>query len=216
MANVFYRDFTPSADFSKTNKPNYKECLEYFIQFLGNFSFFSMMDLQGLENYWEYSVLHKNDAIVLPGEVCNHIVFICKGAVKHFTGGLESPYIIEFATDCNFSSGLRSFKDQIKATDGFVCTKTTYGLKLSYIKYQQLIKDKPAFEKLFNLMSEKAMYTLVSRLASFQSMDAKGRYELMLSQHPDVFERFAMQDISNYLGIKAETLSRLKKGIERQ
>jgi hypothetical protein len=46
-------------------------------------------------------------------------------------------------------------------------------------------------------------------------MDAKGRYELMLSQHPDVFEKFTMQDVSNYLGIKAETLSRLKKEIDK-
>ena len=53
------------------------------------------------------------------------------------------------------------------------------------------------------------------RLTSFQSMDAKGRYELMLSQYPDVFEKFTMQDISNYMGIKAETLSRLKKEIDK-
>ena len=46
-------------------------------------------------------------------------------------------------------------------------------------------------------------------------MDAKGRYELMLSQYPDVFEKFTMQDISNYMGIKAETLSRLKKEIDK-
>lgn len=98
-----------------------------------------------------------------------------------------------------------------KAVDGFVCTKRTYGLKISYKNYHSLIRARPAFEQLLNLINDKANQNIRDRLTSFQSMDAKGRYELMLSQYPDVFEKFTMQDISNYMGIKAETLSRLKK-----
>ena len=216
MANVFYKDYTPDLKFSNSNKPTYEECLEYFVLFLRNFSIFKSTDLEGLERYWEYCEMAKNDAIVLPGEVCEQIVFICKGAIKHFTGGMESQYIIEFASDCDFSAGVRSFLGRIKAVDGFVCAKRTYGLKISYKKYHKLIKDRPAFEQLLNLINDKANQNIRNRLISFQSMDAKGRYELMLSQHPDVFEKFTMQDVSNYLGIKAETLSRLKKEIDKE
>ncbi len=215
MANVFYRDYTPKTNFPNSSRPAYEDCLEYFVQFLHNFSFFKPSDLEGLEKYWEYCVMQKNEAIVLPGEICENIVFICKGAVKHFTGGSKSQYIIEFATDCDFSAGVRSFLGKTKAVDGFVCTKKTYGLKISYANYHKLIKARPAFEQLLNLINDKANQNIRDRLTSFQSMDAKGRYELMLSQHPDVFEKFTMQDISNYMGIKAETLSRLKKEIDK-
>ncbi|HPN18492.1 MAG TPA: hypothetical protein PK546_03065 [Chitinophagales bacterium] len=215
MANVFYKDYTPNVTFLNTKKPTCEECFDYFIQFLSNFSFFKPKDLVDLDKYWEYCVMQKNEAIVLPGEICENIVFICKGAVKHFTGGTKSQYIIEFATDCDFSAGVRSFLGKTKAVDGFVCTKRTYGLKISYKNYHSLIRARPAFEQLLNLINDKANQNIRDRLTSFQSMDAKGRYELMLSQYPDVFEKFTMQDISNYMGIKAETLSRLKKEIDK-
>lgn len=216
MANIFYRDFTPTASFLNPNKPSYKECLAYFVKFLQHFSFFSRDDLENLNEYWDYCIIKKNAPIVLPGEVCDQIVFICRGAVKHFTGTTDNQYIIEFATDCNFCAGLRSFVNQSNAQDGYICTKNTYGLSISYKKFQQLIKKRPVFGQMFNLLSEQAVSNIITRLSSFQSTDAKGRYELMLSQHPDVFNNFSMQDISNYLGIKAETLSRLKKGLEKQ
>lgn len=216
MANVFYRDFTPVANFKNAKRPNYSECLQYFKSFLSNFSIFSAEDLENLDKYWEFCVMKKNDGIVMPGEICSHIVFICKGAVKHFTGGPESPYIIEFATSCNFSTAVRSFLGQIKAVNGFVCAQDVYGLKISRYNYDQLIKERPAFEKLLHLINDKANENILIRLTAFQSMDAKGRYELMLSQYPDIYENYSMQDISNYLGIKAETLSRLKKEVKMQ
>ena len=82
--------------------------------------------------------------------------------------------------------------------------------------YQRLIEERPAYEKILKILNKEANKCLKKRLISFQSLDAKGRYELMLKEHPNVFKQFSMGDISNYLGINAATLSRLKKGMEQQ
>jgi len=211
MANVYYRSFTPSVNFANTNKPSYKECVDYFVKFLSNFSFFNVSDLDDLDDYWEYYSVSKNKSIVLPNQPCESIIFICKGAVRHYTETNEGQYIIDFATDCNFTACLRSFTGNVKTNNGFVASQNTFGLKITRKNYELLIKKRPAFEQLINLFSEKAMVNVLNRLASFQSTDAKGRYELLLNEHPDVFESFTMNDISNYLGINPETLSRLKK-----
>ncbi len=213
MANLYYPDYTPNLKFIQTHKPTYAECIEYFKQFLSNFNFFSTDDLLGLEKYWTYFSYPKNMIVVNPGKICSHIFFICSGAVKHCAENKNDITIIEFITDCNFVAGLKSFIQQTPAQHRYTCTKQMVGLQITPEKWMLLKEEKPVFEKLFNLFTEKAILNIVDRLTSFQKLDAKGRYELMLKQHPDVFLNFSMQDISNYLGIKAETLSRLKKDI---
>jgi len=187
--------------------------MAYFKQFLSNFNFFSPEELSELENYWTYFSYPKNRIVVEPGKICSHISFICSGAVKHCAENKNEITIIEFISDCNFVAGFKSFIRQTPAQHRYICTKQTVGLQIAHEKRTQLKDEKPAFEKLFNLFTEKAILNIVDRLTSFQKQDARGRYELMLKQHPDVFLNFSMQDISNYLGIKAETLSRLKKDI---
>jgi DNA-binding MurR/RpiR family transcriptional regulator len=46
---------------------------------------------------------------------------------------------------------------------------------------------------------------------SFQSMDAKQRYDALLVENPEVFMRFSSQDIALFLGIEPATLSRIRK-----
>ena len=211
MANVFFKDFTPIIDFNFKNRPTHQESITYFTKFLENFSFFQKDDLIELEKYWSYCSYDRNKFIVTPGEVTEYLVFICKGAVRHFTEDKNGQHIINFTTDCNFILSLNSLKNQEKTIDGYVTSKDSHGLKISYKNYQQLIKTRPAFEQFFDLFAEKERLLLLNRLTSFQSADANERYLILLNEQPDVFDAFTMNDISNYLGINPETLSRLKK-----
>ena len=211
MANLYYRDYTPNMKFAHPHKPTYVECIDYLKQFLSNFNFFTTDELSGLENYWTYFSYPKNSMVVSPGKVCSHILFLCSGAIKHCTKKNEELSVVEFMTECNFVAGLKSFIQQTPAQHLYTCTKQTVGLQITYENWMLLKTARPAFEKLFNLLTEDAILNIVDRLTSFQKLDSKGRYLLMLKQHPDIFINFSMQDISNYLGIKAETLSRLKK-----
>ncbi len=212
MNNTTLRNaVTGKVKFYNPYKPTAKECFSYFIQYLACFSFFAPNDLNDLEQYWEYCVLHKNQPLVLSGDVCEYIVFIYRGAIKHYVLHNNSPVNIDFATDGHFCSGVRSFLHQTKAGDGFVSTQNTFCLRISYKKFKELIQEHPAFATLFDMLNEEAMLRLMNRLASFQTMDAKGRYLLLKNEHPEVFNRFTVQDISNYLGIKPETLCRLRK-----
>lgn len=57
----------------------------------------------------------------------------------------------------------------------------------------------------------KMLNYLTNRMYSFQSMDAKQRYDALLVENPEVFMRFSSQDIALFLGIEPATLSRIRK-----
>ncbi|MFN8284974.1 MAG: cyclic nucleotide-binding domain-containing protein [Chitinophagales bacterium] len=215
MANLYFKDYTPVVHFKRA-KPTHQECLNYLALFLKNFAFIEESDLQNLGKYFEYFSAKKNDIISSQGKYCEHIVFICKGAVKHVIENNNQQNVIELFTEANFCASIKSFISGKPAIAGFICSQNTYGLKLSLENFERLIQLRPAFEQLMNQMQDETATNYMYRLTFFQSLDSNGRYHVLLKEHPDAFEKFTMQDISNYLDIKAETLSRLRKKKEAE
>lgn len=215
MANLYFKGYTPHLQFKRT-KPTYQECLDYFVEFLKHFSFINEDDLVNLGKYWEYYSAKKNEPIVLNDEVCEYIVFNCKNAVKHVIENNNQQNVIELLTESNFCTSIKSFVLKIPSESSFICTQNTYGLKLSLENFNKLMKQHPVFEQIMNQAHVKITDHLFTRLTLFQSLDSTGRYDALMKEHPEVFSKFTMNDISNYLGIKPETLSRLRKKKEKE
>lgn len=203
--------FSPTPHVYQSYKPTSVECYDYFKKYLIGFPYIKPEDLVQLDKYWDFVILKKDESIVLPGEVCQHIVFVNKGYVKHFTDDHSGRHVINFYTQGDFCAAIPSFLNEAPAVDGFTCTELTFGLKINLQKFKILLKERPVFKQLFNELYSHITSNILQRLNSFQKMDAKGRYNQLLISHPQIFNHFAAQDIANYLGIKPETLSRLKK-----
>ncbi len=211
MANIFYGKYTPHLKFKHRNKPNYEECREYFLHFLQNFNMFSNNDLHNIEKCMEYGVWKKNEYIFKAGEAGKYLNFICLGAVKYYTEDQNGQHIIGFLTECNFCSPMKNFFAKLPSDEGVSCVEDTYGIKISLENFMKLLEQKP-FAGFFQKLNNDLLYFFEQRLIAFQSLGAKERYELTLKEEPDIFQRYSLQDIANYLGITPETLSRIRNG----
>ena len=209
MANIFYENHTPQLKFKLRNKPSHEECKVYFLQFLRNFKMFSENDLKNIEKYLEYGVWKKNEAIFKTGEIGEYLNFICLGAVKYYTEDENGQHIIGFLTECNFCSPMKNFLVRQPSDEGVTCIEDSYGLKIPLNDFIRILEQKP-FAEFFQKLNSDLLYFFEQRLISFQSLDAKGRYELTLKEEPHIFHRYSLQDISNYLGVTPETLSRIR------
>jgi CRP-like cAMP-binding protein len=116
-----------------------------------------------------------------------------------------------FLTEGNHCAPVKSFYYQTKSEIGAVTTEDVYGLQISFDKFQQLLRDRPVYENLFTLLIHENVMYLKNRLKSFQSLDANERFNLLMKENSEILNRFSMLDIANYLGIKPETLSRLRR-----
>lgn len=61
------------------------------------------------------------------------------------------------------------------------------------------------------LMAEEYCQILEERIMSLQTQSAEERYNTLLAYQPDVTQRISLGHIASYLGIKQETLSRIRK-----
>ncbi|MDR1201402.1 MAG: Crp/Fnr family transcriptional regulator, partial [Tannerellaceae bacterium] len=56
-------------------------------------------------------------------------------------------------------------------------------------------------------------FTLKERTISMITDNAKGRYEKLLKENPDIFQHASLKHIATYLGITDTSLSRIRKEI---
>lgn len=75
-----------------------------------------------------------------------------------------------------------------------------------YTLYQQ----HPAMERLGRLMAERAYLSATQRLKQHQTASLESRYKALIDQAPELFQQVPQYHIASYLGVKPQSLSRLK------
>ena len=74
----------------------------------------------------------------------------------------------------------------------------------------------PKFEKLGRQMAENAFLGVRQRNEMLENFSAEERYLKLIKERPKVIERIPQHYIASHLGIKPESLSRIRKKIADQ
>lgn len=74
-------------------------------------------------------------------------------------------------------------------------------------------KTNEKFEKIRFIQAEDAYLQMVNRLKNFQQMELKDRYLELMNRDPKLFDLVPQKHIASYLGVKPQSLSRIKNGI---
>lgn len=72
-----------------------------------------------------------------------------------------------------------------------------------------------AFRYLFNLKTQTAYLKSLERLSKVKSETAEEKYMRMLKEYPQIIQRVPHYDVAAYLGITAESLSRIRSKIAK-
>ena len=75
------------------------------------------------------------------------------------------------------------------------------------------LKDFPRFEMLCRLISEDLLAQNQVSFANFKTSSPEQRYVHLMEKRPDLLQRVPQHQIASYLGIKPESLSRIRKRI---
>ena len=167
-----------------------------------------------------YSVFYKKNYkkksfLIKSGEIVKSEFFVLKGCLKSFTHDEEGKeHIIQFATENWWISDYIAHAQQDKSTICVQALEDCEVLELSYEDREALCKKFHKMEYFFRKKSNAGYVALQKRVLSLLKNSAKERYELLLSQYPQLFQRVSKTLIAHYLGLSRETLSRLSKSAE--
>lgn len=91
----------------------------------------------------------------------------------------------------------------------FLESSTLYYIESSDMN--DLYKKYTEMNTIGRLISEECCQVLEERVNSLQTQSAEERYQTLLKYQPDAIQRISLGHIASYLGIKPETLSRIRK-----
>ena len=172
----------------------------------------SDLEREHIQKAFKARHLRKRQYILQEGDVCKYMAFIAKGAGRMYAINENSQEkIIRLAIESWWLGDYESYTLQTPSLYYIEMTEDSDVLLITRESMQDLIRSVPAFDLMVREIDRKGTIAAQKRIHSSISLDAEERYEQIAKAYPDFIRRFPQSMIASYLGISAETLSRIRK-----
>ncbi len=157
----------------------------------------------------------KGSMLLEEGEISNECYFIIKGCVRSFYNKDGEERTTEFFTEeqavvpsaYGHNAPSKHYLECLEDTIAGVGTP-----ELEAEMYQKF----PQIESLNRALGEAIMAKYQDAFAEFKMASPEERYLALMERRPDLIQRVPQYQIASYLGIKPESLSRIRKRIIKQ
>lgn len=154
--------------------------------------------------------LHKKQYLIREGGTCNFIAFVLAGTMRSFVTTKDDQFNNDFYFEGSFATAYTSYLTQRPTNCNIeALTDVRLGL-IDRETLGELINEDPSWLKLTAFISDSYFIRKCKRETSFLKDNAAGRLNQLLSLYPGIQQKVSQYHIASYLGIKPESLSRLK------
>lgn len=173
----------------------------------------SDLDLDTICAYFKPRLIDKGDYLLRQGRYCRFEGFVVEGCFRVFTIDEEGKeHILYFAVQDWWLMDIDSFMNHTPSELNIQALEQSKILLINQSDKDSLYKQLPAVEKLFRLMSQKAVVAWQRRLIRNHCLTAKQRYYHFIDSYPRLSSKLKDRQIASYLGITHEFLSKIKRG----
>ncbi|MCF2874405.1 MULTISPECIES: Crp/Fnr family transcriptional regulator [unclassified Tenacibaculum] len=154
----------------------------------------------------------KNEIIIEPYSIYKSVLLIEKGAIRTFYYDSKGDDIAHwFSFENDIVTVLSSALNQSVSPYGLQALEEATSVRV--IQFDDFIKLKEASSEVTVIIEKLIISTLIkvaNRLVDIQTKTAKERYENLLNEHSAIFQRVNLNHIATYLGMKRQSLSRIR------
>jgi CRP-like cAMP-binding protein len=163
--------------------------------------------------YWKLKAYKKGEFFNEYHSVCKNLGFIIEGVFRIYRADEDTSEEknLLFFSNGQFVASYTSFFSQKP------CNYYTASVDASLILYihidnlHKLYKESHQWERFGRYIAETAFHQLMANTEGFLFKSAEERYMDMMEQHPEIFSSVPLYHLASYLGIKAPSLSRIRK-----
>lgn len=158
----------------------------------------------------------KNEILLREGELSNEFYFIIKGCVRLYYDTDAEEKTAFFYVENMFVSSYESFTKQTPSKHNLQAIEESTLAVITTETAQQLLELSPKFQFLAMLMMEEELIVYQEIISSFITLNAEERYLELIKNKPDLAQRIPQHQLATFLGVTAETLSRIRKRISEK
>lgn len=171
----------------------------------------SEKDVIIIEDLFHRKFFKKGEHLLSEGEVCRYIVFIESGLVRYYLNNDGTEQTHYFNQEGEFVCDYMSFLPQSPSHVNIQALEDTVVYQVSAEGIQQFYREVANGEKFGRIAIEQVFVHVINQVVSLYTDTPDNRYLKFLSNYPRLVQRIPQYYIASYVGVKAPSLSRIRK-----
>jgi CRP-like cAMP-binding protein len=186
------------------------EISEHYKSVLMSHCIFSLESWHLLESILEIKEISKGELTLEEGKTCRFIDFIHTGSFRtyYLNDGLETTTAI--ATEDSFITDMKSLSSETPSVLNIQSLEPSIVVRLFKEKLIRLYKQSAELQNVGRAILESMIVAENEWKEMYTLYDPQKRYVFLMQKAPQFFARVPLQYIASFLGIRRETLSRMR------
>jgi CRP-like cAMP-binding protein len=157
-----------------------------------------------------FRTFKKGIVLLEEGKVSNECYFVLKGCIKRYYIIDGEEKITGFFTEGQFITPT-SYTDRLPSKYFLSCVESTIASVTDPETEERLFKKHPELVDMSRELGEKLVVEVSNEFDNWVRYTPEERYLLLCKERPELVQRVPQYQLANYIGIKPQSLSRIRK-----
>jgi CRP-like cAMP-binding protein len=192
------------------------DAVRQLLRVLHSFEFESSLAERFLQEYCVLLQPRRGELLIRKGELCEQYYFIIKGVLRGYTDYGTSQITTWISVENDLVTSIYSLAEQQPVFENIEALEHSSVLMLKAVHMEQLYALYPAFNKTARLLLSRYYRDAEVRAFMARIPDAASKYLFFIKKYPHLANTIPIKYLASYLGIRQETLSRIRSRLSRQ
>ena len=192
------------------NQKNIQKMHELLFEFISKYVELTEEEKSAIVSLGIFRSIRKGTTLLKEGEQCNEVYFVLKGCIRIFyiiDGEEKTTAFYTEMEDMTPHCVINKAPSQyyISCVEDSIVTVSNPEIEV------EIFSEFPKFESLCRVLSEELLAKQQINFDEFKTSSPEQRYLNLLQKRPDLIQRVPLHQLASYLGMKPESLSRIRK-----
>jgi len=183
------------------------------VEMMSSFIRLTDEEKQGIMEAFPIKTYLKGTFLLKEGQIAKDAYFVIAGCIREYSMEDGEEKTTNFYTEFQSAGNFDSIANNSPSKYFFICTEDCSLAIINAEKENALYKKFPHFGEVCRVEMEKMLGASQNEFSTFKNASPKERYLNLLKNRPNLIQRVPQYHLASYLGIKPETLSRIRKRI---
>lgn len=183
------------------------------LKYMERFDSLSRQEKQEIADNILVQTFKKGTVLLHDGEIATKCYFILQGCIRQYQLIDGEEKTTAFFMEEQAVVAFNSYSQQLPVVHYWACVEDTTVMVGSLDKEQEMYQRFPKLNAITRDLMELDYGKTQEAFANFIASSPEERYLILLKKRPDLLHRVPQHQIASYLGVKPESLSRIRKRI---
>jgi CRP-like cAMP-binding protein len=159
--------------------------------------------------------LAKGTFFLRAGEINKHVGYLQKGLVRYFVYKDDEESTFEFTKEGEFIADYQSFNNNTVSIQNIQAIEDCEMLIINYPNVQNIFNTTKNGNLIGRHLIEHRFDVMVNQLLAVYMQNHEERYNRFIEQYSDLTQRIPQYLIASFVGIKPQSLSRIRRRFAR-